>query len=281
LENARPGGRTTRSQPYRICRFPQLTEYGLVILLILSATAALRAQGLTPDDAGVSEKLGAQAALDAALKDEDGKDITLHQLTTKPTVLTLNYFRCAGICTPLLNGLVDTLNQMALEPDRDYQVVTVSFDPTDTPEVAHQKRINYLKQMKRPFPPAGWRFLTGDARNTREVTDSVGFKFRAADNGFIHPGVIVVLTPKGIVSRYLYGIHFLPADLQMAIQEAARGQVRPTISQVLSFCYSYDPEGRRYVFNVTRAVGAATLLLAGGWVLYLLAAARRQKKRRA
>ena len=110
------------------------------------------------------------------------------------------------------------------------------------------------------------------------MTDSVGFKFRAANDGFIHPGVIVVLTPKGIVSRYLYGIHFLPADLQMAIQEAAKGQVRPTISQVLSFCYSYDPEGRRYVFNVTRAVGAATLLLAGGWVLYLLTAGRWRKK---
>jgi protein SCO1/2 len=265
---------------YRIRRFPLLTEYSLAILLIMGWAAAARAQGGTREEAGVNERPGAQAALDTVLKDEDGKDITLRQVVTKPTVLTLNYFRCAGICTPLLNDLVDTLNQMALEPDRDYQVITVSFDPGDTPEVAHQKRINYLKQMKRPFPPTGWRFLTGNARNTREVTDSVGFKFRAENDGFIHPGVIVVLTPKGTVSRYIYGIHFLPADLQMAILEAREGQVRPTISQVLTFCYSYDPEGRRYVFNMTRAVGAAILLLAGGWVLYLLVAGKRRRKAR-
>jgi len=249
----------------------------LVVVLAAGSSAFLGAQ----DDAGISEKLGAQVSLDAVLKDEGAKDITLRQLIDRPTVLTLNYFRCAGICTPLLNGLVDTLNRMALEPDKDYRVVTVSFDPTDKPEVAHQKQVNYLRQMKRPFPPAGWRFLTGNAQSIREVTDSVGFRFRAEGDGYIHAGAIIVLTPKGTVSRYLYGIHFLPADLQMAIQEAAAGQVRPSISQVLSFCYSYDPEGRRYVFSMTRAVGAATLLLAGGWVIYLLLAGRLRKKGKA
>ncbi len=104
-------------------------------------------------DAGINEKLGAQAALDSVLKDEDGKDITLRQLVGKPTILTLNYFTCTGICSPLLNALVDTFNQIGIEPGKDFQVVTVSFDPSDTPEVARQKRINYLKQMKRPFPP--------------------------------------------------------------------------------------------------------------------------------
>ncbi len=231
----------------------------------------MRAQGNAPTGAGVNEKLGAQVALDSILKDEDGKDVTLRQLIDKPTVLTLNYFTCTGICSPLLNGLVDCLNRIAIDPGRDFRVITMSFDPIDTPEVARGKRINYLNQIKRSFPPDAWHFLTGSAQETRTVTDSVGFNFRPAESGgFIHPGVIVVLTPKGIVSRYLYGITFIPADIQSAVQEAAAGQVRPTITRVLAFCYSYDPQGRRYVLNITRVTGTVVLVLAAGFVLFLL-----------
>jgi protein SCO1 len=247
---------------------------GLIVGVVLAATLGWAgeslAQGGTSGGAGIDEKLGAQAALDALLKDEDGNEVTLRRLIDKPTILTLNYFRCAGICTPLLNGLADTLSQVALEPDKDYRVITVSFDPGDTPEVAHQKRINYLRQMKRPFPPTGWRFLTGSAQATRRVTDSVGFNFRAADSGFVHAGAIIVLTPQGIVSRYIYGVSFLPADIQMAIQEAAAGQVRPTMSRILALCYTYDPEGQRYVLNITRLTGAAILVVAAGFVIFLL-----------
>jgi protein SCO1/2 len=232
-------------------------------------------------DAGINEKLGAQAALDSVLKDEDGKDITLRQLVGKPTILTLNYFTCTGICSPLLNALAGALNEIGIEPGKDFQVITVSFDPSDTPEVARQKRVNYLKQMKRPFPPEAWRFLTGSAHATKAVTDSVGFNFRPAENGFVHPGAIVVLTPRGIVSRYMYGISFLPADIQMAVQEAAAEQVRPTISRVLAFCYSYDPQGRRYVLSITRLTGAATLLFAAGFVLFVLKGRFRSKKEKA
>ncbi len=243
----------------------------MMTLLFNLAGRNVTAQQAAPTEAGVNERLGAQAALDSILKDEDGRDVTLRQLIDRPTVLTLNYFTCTGICSPLLNGLVDCLNQMAIEPGRDFRVITLSFDPNDTPEVARGKRTNYLKQIKRSFPQDAWHFLTGSAQATRAVTDSVGFNFSPAENGgFIHPGVIVVLTPKGIVSRYLYGITFLPADIQIAVQEAATGQVRPTISRVLAFCYSYDPRGRRYVLNLTRVTGAVILVFAAGFVLFLL-----------
>ncbi len=251
---------------------------GLALAVSLGWTTETRAQGASLAGAGIDERLGAQVALDTVLKDEDGKDVTLRQLIDKPTILTLNYFRCAGICTPLLNGLADTLNQMALEPDRDYRVVTVSFDPSDTPEVAHQKRMNYLRQMKRPFQPSGWRFLTGSAQATKAVTDSVGFNFRAVDTGFAHAGAIIVLTPQGIVSRYIYGISFLPADLQMALQEAAAGQVRPTMSRILALCYSYDPGSRSYVLNITRLTGAAMLVIAAGFVIFLIKGKSRSNK---
>jgi protein SCO1/2 len=242
----------------------------LVAVLLSGAGAAALAQGSVPGEVGINEKLGAQVALDAVLKDEDGKDITLRQLIDKPTVLTLNYFRCTGICTPLLNAVADMLNKIGLEPGKDFQVITVSFDPRDTPEIAYQKRINYLRSLNRPATPTAWRFLTGEAQNIRQVADSVGFNFRADGDQFLHPGAIMVLTPAGTVSRYLYGITFLPADVQMAIQEAAEGRVRPSISRFLAFCYNYDPRSRQYVLHITRVMGAAILILIGGFVVYLL-----------
>jgi protein SCO1/2 len=247
-----------------------LSAVVLAVVLLSGVGAPVRGQGSAPREAGVDEKLGAQVALDSVLKDEDGKDITLRQLINKPTILTLNYFTCTGICSPLLNALVGSFNQLGLEPGKDFQVITVSFDPSDTPDVARQKRVNYLKQMQRPFPPEAWRFLTGSAPATQAVTDSVGFNFRPAENGFVHPGAIIVLTPRGIVSRYLYGISFLPADIQMALQEAAKGLLRPTVSRVLAFCYSYDPQSRSYVLSITRLTGAAVLLFAAGFLLFLL-----------
>src|SRR5512135_2863325 len=133
---------------------------GLALAMTLNWTLLALAQVAGSGEAGVDERLGAQVALDTVLKDEGGNDVTLRQLVDKPTILTLNYFRCAGICTPLLNGIVDALNKIGLEPGKDFQVITVSFDPRDTPEIAHEKQINYLAQMKRAFPPRAWRFLT-------------------------------------------------------------------------------------------------------------------------
>ena len=250
------------------------------LALIMSAPLPARAQGTATAEVGMDEKLGAPVALDAILRDEEGMDITLRQLIDKPTIFVFNYFRCPGICPLLLNGVLEVLNQIKLDPGKDFQVITVSFDPNDTPEMAHQKQMNYLKQMKRPFPPKAWRFFTGDAKATKTVTESVGFNFRAQGDMFMHPVALLVLTPKGMVSRYMYGTTFLPADVEMAIQEAAGGQVRPTISKVLALCYSYDPESRRYVFNMTRVVGAVLLVLAGGFVIYLLLTGKSQKKPR-
>jgi protein SCO1 len=238
--------------------------------IFLGSIAPIGTLGVSQGFVGIDEKLGAQIALDVPLKDENGSEVNLRELIDKPTILTLNYFRCAGICTPLLNGLVNTLNEIPLEPGKIFQVITISFDPTDTPEVAHQKRINYLEQIKRPFPPAAWRFLTGVAESTRKIADSVGFGYRQEGDQYVHPGAIMVLTPAGRVSRYFYGITFLPADLQLAIQEASRGEVNPTITRALAYCYSYDPGSGTYVLNITRIVGASILLVAGLFVVFIL-----------
>jgi protein SCO1/2 len=227
------------------------------VLPSLGHAQAAAAQG----EVGVDEHLGATIPLDASFADEDGKPITLGQLIDKPTILTLNYFRCAGICTPLLNGLLDGLNDLKLQPAKDFQVITVSFDERDEPEMAKMKRQNYLKQFTRPFPPAAWRFFTGKNPSIKLLTDAVGFKFKPFGSEFIHAGVIMVLSPQGQVTRYMYGTEFAPIELQAALADALRGQTRPSVVKTLSFCYTYDPVGRRYIVSVTRLVGAFSVLM--------------------
>ena len=127
--------------------------------------------------------------------------------------------------------------------------------------MAKMKRRNYLKQFRRPFPPAAWRFLTGKNSSIKLLTDAVGFKFKPFGSEFIHAGVIVALSPQGRITRYMYGTEFSPIDLQTALGEALRGQVRPSVVKPLSFCYTYDPAGRRYIVSVTRLVGAFSVLM--------------------
>src|SRR6267142_490745 len=134
----------------------------LALLAFLAAPPPAAAQAPAGGDLGLIENLGGSIPLDLTLNDEEGHPVKLCSLIDKPTILTLNYFRCAGACTPQLNGMVDVLNAVEAEPGKDFQVITVSFDPRDTPEIAFQKKVNYLKQLRRPFPPAAWRFLTGD-----------------------------------------------------------------------------------------------------------------------
>ena len=200
--------------------------------IVAVLAVAGHAQTKSGSEVDVDEKLGQTAALDVPLVDENGNDVTLRALVDKPTILIFNYFRCPGICPILLSSVVNVVNEMDLEPGVDYRLVAVSFDPTDTPEMARQKKANYLNMMRRPFPPDAWRFLTGSAENTRAVADSTGYKYRKqGEDMFMHPGVIMVLTPEGIISRYIYGTSYLPAEVAMAIGEAKAGEVRPTISK--------------------------------------------------
>ena len=239
------------------------------------ASPTTTAPAFKPEEVGIDEKLGAFIPLDLVLKGEDGQSITLRQLIDKPTILTLNYFRCAGICTPQLGGVAEVLNRTQAIPGTDFQVLTVSFDERDEPEVAAQKRTNYLSEITRPFPPAAWRFLTGPAATTKALADAVGFKFKRQGDDFIHAAAIIFISPKGQVTRYMYGVTYLPADLQMAAQEAARGEANPTINKFLKFCFSYDPAGRKYVLNTT-TIGATVILLAA--LAFLVTLVRRGRK---
>lgn len=246
--------------------------------MALSATM-VKAQSptptFTPEEVGINEKLGATIPLDLELKAEDGKPVTLRQLIDKPTILTLNYFRCAGICTPQLSGVAEVLNRTEAIPGKDFQVLTVSFDERDEPEIAAQKRTNYLGEITRPFPPAAWRFLTGPAATSKALADAVGFKFKRQGDDFVHAAAIIFISPKGQITRYMYGTTYLPADLQLAAQESARGEAQPTINKFLKFCFSYDPAGRRYVLNTT-SISAMIIILAA--LIFVVAISRRGRK---
>ena len=253
--------------------------------LVLASSLPLKAQAPTPaapptfspEEVGINEHLGATIPLDLVLKDEDGKPVTLRQLIDKPTILTLNYFRCAGICTPQLGGVAEVANRTQAIPGQDFQIITVSFDERDEPEVAAQKRTNYLAEIKRPFPPAAWRFLTGPSTTTKALADAVGFKFKRVNDDFVHAAAIIFISPKGQITRYMYGVTYLPADLQLAAQEAARGEAQPTINKFLKFCFSYDPIGRKYVLNTT-SIGATVIILAALVLVFVLTRRGRKTK---
>jgi protein SCO1 len=210
---------------------------------------------------GIEEHLGTTLPLDAELYDESGAITTLRSVITKPTILTFVYFRCPGICSPLLTELSRIVDQMDLEPGVDYQIVTISFDHRETPDLAASKKESYLAAIKRHVDPSAWRWFTGDSATIDRLTDSAGFYFKRDGENFIHAGTLIVLSPAGKVTRYILGIQYLPFDVKMAIIEAAEGKTGPTIAKLLKFCFSYDPEGRRYSLNVTRIGGIVVVVL--------------------
>ena len=232
------------------------------VLALLAAGWASPALAAPRAQVGVDEKLGETIPLDLIFKDEAGQPTALRSLFgDKPVVLTLVYFACPGICTPLLTDLARVVDKMDLEPGKDYQIVSVSFDPSETPDIGATKKENYLSNLKRKIDPAGWRFLTGDSVQVRTLANSAGFYFERENGEWIHAGALIVVSQTGVITRYINGTEFLPFDVKMAVIEASEGRPTPTTAKILKFCYSYDPEGRTYAMNVTRIAGIAVVLL--------------------
>lgn len=249
---------------------------GLLPASLLSVLLLAGAGGVRPEvgpevgpQVGIAERLGARIKMDQPLRDEDGAPVTLAALVRGPALLTFNYFGCPGLCSAQLQGVVDVLNRTRAVPGKDFQVVTVSFDPRDTPASAARQRAGLFQQLTRPVPAPAWRFLTGGEGATRALADAVGFRFMRHNADFIHPAAIVVLSPGGQVTRYLYGTSYVPADLELAVREADEGQARPTINRILSICFSETPEGRSRALRFTRAAALLILAAAAGFVLFL------------
>lgn len=228
------------------------------------------------EEMGIVEHLDTIIPANLTFNDEKGQPVLLSSLINKPTILALVFYNCPGICPTLLAGVSDVIEKMGLELGQDYQVMTVSFDPNDTPQGSVEKKKNYLRSHSKTRS-AHWMYFTGDSANIYSLTNAVGYNFTPAGNGFMHPACIVILSPGGKVTRYLYGTSYLPFDVKMAIVEAQKGQSRPTINRVLEYCFSYDPEGRKYTLQVTKM--AATIIIFFAGLLFIILIVRSSRKK--
>jgi len=228
---------------------------------------------------GVSERLGEYVPLDLVFLDANGDSVRIGDCLDKPAVLSLVYFHCPTICKPLLTNIADVVERTDMDPGKEYNLVTVSFDEHDTPTSATEIK-RYITTSKEKLNREGaWRFLTGDAETIKSLTDAVGFGMERQEKDFAHGAALIVIAPDGKIVRYLYGLRYQPFDLKMAVAEADKGNITPTVARVLRYCFSYDPEGRRYVLNVTRLAGTGGLLLAVGWVFYITTVGRKRKEK--
>jgi protein SCO1/2 len=226
-------------------------------------------------EVGIVEKLDKIIPLDLKFQNEEDVTVTLGELIDKPTILSFVYFDCPGLCPPLLAGVSDVIDKLDMKLGEDYQCITISFNPKDSPQKAREKKLNYVQDI-----PEGdrqyWTWLTGTQDNIKTITDSVGWRFKPQGVDFAHPSAIIIISPQGKITRYLYGLNYLPFDVKMALIEAQKGLSRPTINKILEVCFAYDPGSRTYTLQITRVVGAMMILAALIVLIVLIVKGRRK-----
>ena len=265
--------------------------------VLLAAAAPVRAQGLAPDDAGdpakakpgllkkigIDQRLHQQVPLDLMFTDETGREVPLGEFFGKrPVILALVYYECPMLCTQVLNGLVSALGVLSFDVGREYDVVAVSINPKETPGLAAQKKQAYLDRYKRPHTAAGWHFLTGKEENIRRLAAAVGFRYAFDDEiqQYAHGAGIELLTPRGVVSKYFYGIEFSARDIKFGLIEASEERIGTAIDSVLLLCYHYDPATGKYGATAIGAVriGAVATVLA--FLTFLFVSLRKERANR-
>jgi protein SCO1/2 len=251
---------------------------GLILAAAFSATAAAQQFGLPAmvRGVGIDQNLNAQVPLELTFKDETGQTVRLGQyLRQKPVVLALVYYECPMLCDMVLNGLTHSMEQISLNMGTDYDVVTVSFNPHETWQLAAAKKANYIEKFQRKGVSAGWHFLTGSEDNIKTLADTAGFhyKYDPVTKQYAHASGIMVLTPEGRISRYFYGIEYKPRDLRLGLVEASNNKIGTLADQVLLFCFHYDPMTGKYgtvIMNVVRVVASASVIALGTMIFIFI-----------
>ncbi len=225
---------------------------------------------------GIDQKLDQQIPLDLTFRDEYGKTVPLSTYfhDNKPVIIAPVYYRCPMLCTQILNGLESSLKVVTFNAGQDFEVIALSFDPKDTPEIAAAKKAGYLRRYNRPGSANGWHFLTGDEANIKALTDSLGFhyKYDPKTDQFAHASGIMIATPDGRLSRYFYGVEYSPRDMRLGLVEASERKIGNPVDAVLLFCFHYDPATGKYgavAMNMVRFAGAAFVLF-GGTFLFVV-----------
>lgn len=232
-------------------------------------------------EVGFEQNIGAFVPLDAQFVDSMGETVHLGDyFRDKPVVLALVYYECPMICTMVLNGLSSSLGVLTFDAGEDFELVVVSFNPAETPQLAAAKRQNYIENFSRPIDGEGWHFLTGDEANIRRLTDSVGFQYVYDEETqqYAHATGVTVLTPKGQVSRYLFGIEYAPKDLRLALVESAEEKLGSVVDQLLLYCYKYDPATGKYGATVIFFLRLGAILTTVGILGFIVIMRRRDKR---
>ena len=262
----------------------------LTVMALWAVSAPLRAQGLAPDDAGdpakakpgllsqigIDQHLNQQIPLHLTFNDESGREVHLSEFFGKrPVILAMVYYECPMLCTQVLNGLVSALGVINFDVGREFDVVAVSINPKETPGLAAQKKQVYVERYKRPQSAAGWHFLTGKEENIKQLAAAVGFRyaFDPEIQQYAHGAGIELLTPKGVISKYFYGIEFSARDIRFGVIEASDEHIGTPIDDVLLLCYHYDPSTGKYgaaAIDAVRIGGIATMLGLGTFLFVSL-----------
>jgi len=249
----------------------------VVLSIVLTFTGYVFAQVDQSPEVGVIEHLGKTIPLDLKFVNDKFDTVTLKQLITKPTILSFVYFDCPGLCSPLLEGVGDVIHKTDMKLGKDYQVITISFNYRDTPQKAKEKKKRFIDKYSKGNGD-GWIFLTTDSATIFKITNATGFKTKAMGLDFVHPSAIIAISPKGQITRYLYGITFMPIDFKMAIIEANKEQPRPTIQKILLLCYSYDQTNQRFALDVTKIAGIIIVFFLLVFIIVFLLKPKKKNK---
>lgn len=260
--------------------------WGAILLLTAFATASpVQAQSLRQREIlnklDFEQHIGAQVPRSAAFKNEAGESVTLGSLMgEKPVLLNLVYYECPMLCTLVLNGVLKALRVVSLNVNQDFDVITISIDPRETPSLAKEKKRHYLQKYGRDGAEGGWHFLTGSQESIDAVAEAVGFSYLYTEETeqYAHAAGTVFLTPQAVVSRYLFGIEYAPRDLRLALVEASQNKIGNPVDKLLLYCYQYDAATGKYgllIMNVLRVAGLATVMFLAGALILMLRRERR------
>ncbi len=265
-----------------------LQRLGGTVLLVACASVLTAAQGMNAGPrgtlqpppsilkrVGIDQHLEGQLPLDLKFRDEAGRDVKLGDyFGKKPVVLSMVYYECPMLCGEVLNGEASVFSTLKFDIGKDFDVLTVSFDPTETPDLARGKKRVYIERYGRPGAEAGWHFLTGPQESIKGLTNALGFNYAWDEQTkqFAHAAAIMVITPDGKIAQYFYGVEYSPKDLRFGIVQASQGKVGNVVDQVLLYCYHYDPRTGKYgavISSVIKVAGAITLVILGGFLIIM------------
>jgi protein SCO1 len=239
-----------------------------------SPPANIRPPGLK--HVGIEQHLNQELPLDATFRDETGKTVKLGDYfgKGKPVILSLVYYKCPMLCGEVMAGIARSLKVVEFSIGKEFDVLTVSFDPKETPEIAAAKKAEYIERYGRPGAAQGWHFLTGPQDSITALADAAGFQYQydPATGQFAHATAIMVVTPQGKIAQYYYGVDYPPKDLRLGLIQASQNKIGTFVDQVLLYCYHYNPDTGKYgaiISRVLQVSGAATILILGTFVLVM------------